>query len=148
MYVRRVIMPTSCVGASILLLVCGLRLATPAAADDKAPQAEDLKARQALLEAAKTAYQGYTNRFQIEPTRDDAEVMYRWSRRWLEAEHSLANAKDKRVAAYAGHLERMRTLEEVREKLVKDGFASKVDLAAVRFYRLEAERWLADAKER
>jgi hypothetical protein len=123
--------------------------APPSQAAEKAPAAAEVKSAEALLEAAKTAYEGYGQRARFDPSEaaNDPERFYRWSRRWLEAERLLGDTKQKRLAAYTGHLERMRTLEAARQEAVKHGLASKVDLAAVRFYRVEAEQWLAAAKK-
>jgi hypothetical protein len=37
-------------------------------------------------------------------------------------------------------------LEALQENLVEQRFASKPELALVKFYRIEAEQWLAEAK--
>jgi hypothetical protein len=98
----------------------------------------------ALVEAAKAAYEGYFERRNVDISVVwDPEYVYRWSRRWLESERSLDNAKEKRVAASSAHLERMRKLEALQKN---SRLASKPELALVKFYRIEAEQWLAEAK--
>jgi hypothetical protein len=128
------------------LAAWGVRPAAPAFADEKAPAAVDVKSGVALLEAAKAAYEAYHKRRQVEPAASDPEYQYRWSRRWLEAERALADSKEKRLAAYRAHLERMQALAALQKQLVVNRFASKLELAAVGFYRIEAEQWLAEAK--
>jgi hypothetical protein len=144
----QLLVPAGCLVAGILLAAWGLRSGTRAWADEKAPPAVDAKSGEALLEAAKTAYQGYLQRRQVDPTVADPEYLYRWSRRWLEAERVLGTTKEKRVAACAAHLERMRTLEAQQEEWAKKGFAAKYELVAAKFYRIEAEQWAAQEKGR
>jgi hypothetical protein len=104
---------------------------------------------EALLEAARTAYQGHLQRGRIDPALgNDPEYLYRWSRRWLEAERALGRTKEKRVAAYTAHLERMRTLEARQKELVKQHLAARHALAEAKFFRIEAGQWLAQEKGR
>ena len=101
-------------------------------AEDK-PAARDLGAE---AKAAKSAYDGYAKWQAAEPDKVDADGLYRWSLRWAQAEAAGGKPKD----AYAAHLERMTKLATAREKAVKSGEASKVELSAVQFYLAEAER--------
>jgi len=73
--------------------------------------------------------------------------VYEWSKRWLEAELDLSVNKTDQVAAYAAHLDRMKLMEEKAKKVVA---ATRVESVgwAPQFYRLEAETWLAKAKQK
>ncbi|HLN27459.1 MAG TPA: hypothetical protein VK395_06920 [Gemmataceae bacterium] len=149
MWFQRLLVPAICVATGIVLAAWGDRTVSPVLADEKSPAAADTSSAKALLEAAKTAYEGYFKRRQVDVAApNDSEFAYRWSRRWLKSERALDNAKEKRIAASAAHLERMRKLEAFEEKLVEQHFASKLELAPVKFYRIEAEQWVAEAKAR
>jgi hypothetical protein len=125
------------------LTLCLVALASPAAgADEKA--AENARARAA---AAEKAYKGIFQRSQVDPTSPlDVERLYQWSRRWLEAERELADKKEERVAAAQAHLDRMKKLEEVVRGWHRKGLLPPADVPAVEFYRLDAERRLAQAR--
>jgi len=146
---RLLVAPAICAATVIVLAAWGHRTVSPVLADEKSPVTADADSAKTLLEAAKTAYEGYFQRRQVDVAApNDPEFAYRWSRRWLKSERALDNAKEKRVAATAAHLERMRKLEAFQEKLVEQHFASKLELAPVKFYRIEAQQWLAEAKAR
>lgn len=88
-----------------------------------------------------------------------AEEYYQWSRRCMEAERDLKPGDEGNRAALKGHLDRMKSLEE--GELFKDWFKeigeqvpdnmtdviSSVPTFAkpLKFFRLEAESWLAKA---
>ncbi len=70
----------------------------------------------------------------------DVEVLYRWSRRWMDGELAASKTKEDRVAATAAHLNRMKHLERAAAELVKLGadFPASSEAAAT-YYGLEAE---------
>jgi len=76
----------------------------------------------------------------------DVESEYLWSRRLLAVERVLGNKKDDQITALRGHLGRMQRLEDRVQKLVKSNVLSELDTLAARFYVLEAEYWLEQAK--
>jgi hypothetical protein len=92
----------------------------------------------ALAEAASDVYRRYTAS-EVETRKIDTDSLYRWSVRWMEAER----AAGKRAAASEAHLKRMRELEQSRRQWVVAGQAPAVELAAVRFFVLEAEQLVA-----
>jgi hypothetical protein len=117
--------------------------ATRASADDAKP-AELAKAR---VEAARNVYEGMLERARIDARFAlDPEKLYLWSRRWMEAEQAVAAEKAGRVAALQAHLARMKKLEANFEERRKNGTAPAYEVPQARFYRLEAEMWLADPK--
>jgi hypothetical protein len=97
------------------------------------------------MEAARDAYQFAWDEFKpFDLSKGEGEKVYRWSRRWMEAERDLASTKAARVAAFQGHFQRMKKLEEE----VRGYTGSTIpfqQLAATKFYRAEAEAWLAGA---
>jgi hypothetical protein len=152
---QRLIVPTCCFVVGILLAAWVSRFTTPARAEQNQP-AMDGRSATALMEAAKGVYQGYKKQKDSigaveRPARggdngDYYEFLYRWSRRWLEAELAVDKAKNKQIAAHAAHLDRMKGLEAIRQAELKGGQAVKFEVAAVEYFRIEAEQWLAKAK--
>ena len=77
----------------------------------------------------------------------EGENVYRWSRRWMESARAVANTKAERLAALQGHFERMKNLEgEVQDYAATRSTIPVGQLAATRFFRAEAELWLAEEK--
>jgi hypothetical protein len=137
-------MHTSVVIAAVLAVAPALAAQGPAAG--KKPDAARANS-QARLEAARTVYQGWLKRHnETGEVKWDPEFLYRWSRRWLEAERELAEKKEQRVAASEAHLARMRRLEELLNRQMQAHEAARYEAAAATFYRLEAERWVTQAK--
>jgi hypothetical protein len=75
------------------------------------------------------------------------ELIYQWSRRWLDADQELANKDADRLTALERHLVRMKKLSQVVEALLEAGAVSRIDRDAADFYRLEAEAWLRKARK-
>jgi hypothetical protein len=78
-------------------------------------------------------------------TRTPDEEVYRWSVRWLQAEHDLNPKEADYIAALEAHLKRMKELEEKVKNLVPD-FLSDSAAVEAKWYRVEAALWLAQAK--
>jgi hypothetical protein len=99
-------------------------------------------------EAASKVYQGIFERSKIDPNAPlDPEKLYQWSRRWMEAEQETNEKKEDRIAAAEAHLQRMKTLEKYALLLQeKKGLITTTEVAAQKFFRLEAERTLAQIK--
>jgi hypothetical protein len=53
-----------------------------------------------------------------------------------------------RIAALKDHLARMKRMENLVTKIRRLGFGRSSDVGATRYYRLEAEHWLALAAEK
>jgi hypothetical protein len=136
-----VIHRTSAVAAVILGVAF---LAAPGRGDDKA--AANARAR---LEAARKVYQGMMDcgRKGDASFKLSSEELYRWSRRWMEAERDLADKPEARVAAAQAHLDRMAKWEEgIKRTHAVARTIYPYEVSAAEFYRLEAERGLAEAK--
>lgn len=132
----------------LVLLGFGVLAAVEARADDPPANAkiENAKAR---LEAVRKVYKDLEERWKIDVnTHLDPEKPYQWSRRWMEAEQDLSSKKADQIAAAEAHLERMKKSEETIKLAEKAGFVLKAEVAAQNFFRLEAERTLANLKDK
>lgn len=110
-----------------------------------------LKARVAVSEKAYRAkFEGLTHtrrvgNFLILDT-EKPEEAYTWSVRWLKAQRDLSPKPEAHIAALEAHLKRMTELKKAVETLSRDLMpAIRVDEAE--WYRLEAQLWLAKAKQ-
>ena len=74
--------------------------------------------------------------------------VYYWSRLLLDANRGVSENRDKQIAAYQEHLDRMKRLEVLIVKIRRIGFGRSSDVGASEYYRVEAECWLAEAKAR
>ena len=74
--------------------------------------------------------------------------VYYWSTLLLDASRGLSDNRDKQIAAYEEHLDRMQKLEALIRKIRPLGFGRSSDVGASEYYRVEAECWLAEAKAR
>jgi hypothetical protein len=73
------------------------------------------------------------------------DLAYTWSVRWLHAQRDLSETKEARIAAFAGHVKRMKQLREQVKLLVGDGSGGLLDpfeAPAAEWYLAEAELWL------
>jgi hypothetical protein len=147
MQMQRFLLVTGCFAVCVLFATWGFRFDRSASADEKAPP-PDTRFWQARLEAAREAYEGYSRQLGVDPAGSNMDLLYQWSRRWMEAERALAPNKDKQSAASTAHRDRMRTWEAALMNSVQKGNAARFELAAVRFYRLEAEQWVAEGGQR
>jgi hypothetical protein len=77
----------------------------------------------------------------------DVEIAYRWSCRWLEAQRQLSDKQEDWVAAYQGHRERMRDLEQLTRRLSNKKIITIDQVHAAGYYVAEAEVWLLQTKE-
>jgi RNA polymerase sigma factor (sigma-70 family) len=68
-----------------------------------------------------------------------------WSRRLMEARLRLAGAPAERIVAIREHRDRMVTLQRHTVRLFQSGQATQNDTLVSKYYRLEADEFLADA---
>jgi hypothetical protein len=116
---------------------------------------DELKAlREAKVAAARTTYEK-TFKALRQPVRVEnvlvqvskPEDAYHWSVRWFEAQKELCPTRSERVTAAEAHLERMVELKkrvEVLTACLLPGFEND----AAEFYRVEAEIWLKQEKNK
>jgi hypothetical protein len=128
--------------AAVLLSVAGKTSAARADEDTAA----NAKAR---MEAAKKIYNGLLARWAIDPNVQSTvgEHLHRWSCRWMEAQAEVGSRKDQ-IAAAEAHLGRMRELEKTARKLLAEKFVAPYEVAAIEFYRLDAEKRLHTVKKK
>jgi hypothetical protein len=110
-----------------------------------------LKARVAVAEKAyRAAFEGLTQTKRIGnvliQVTEKPEEVYTWSVRWLQAQRDLSAKPEDQIAALEAHLKRMTELKKQIEMLSRDLMPlPRVDEAE--WYRLEAQLWLAKAKQ-
>jgi outer membrane protein TolC len=131
-----------------VVLVGGLPTpALPAAAPTPSALAEArLKAAQSMAKAAQTAYEATVKAFRA--GRSDAEKVYVWSRRWLEAQHQVADKKAARTAGLKAHRDRMKDLRQAALTRYRAGQAPFAEVAGADYYLAEAELWLVRGRLR
>jgi hypothetical protein len=124
------------------LLVAGLLRADAGAGAKVPPQLA--KAR---VDAARRTYEiiWRNNKEGLVPF---AELAYRWSRRWLEAEVEQDENKTSQLAAYTAHRNRMRELARITRERYRNRVNTIDETSATDFYLAEAEVWIAQAKSR
>src|SRR5262249_27581457 len=113
--------------------------AVPSAAQD--PRALIRQRMDAAQRAYKETYQLYR-----EGRTRDVDRLYRWSQHWLDAELETSSKKSDQVAAFEGHWNRMKQLEELVRNIYKAGAVPRSELPAVEYYRLDAEIALSKAR--
>jgi LmbE family N-acetylglucosaminyl deacetylase len=135
-------------GAVVVALLLGLVAAAllraaPEAAPTRAPE----QLLRAKVEAARKTYEVVwrNNKEGLVPF---AELVYRWSRRWLEAELDLSDKKEAQVTAHQAHAERMLELT----RFVRDRYRNRIntieEVTSAEFFTAEAAIWLDAAKKR
>src|SRR5262245_46686572 len=97
------------------------------------------------VEAVQRAYKESMDLYREGRTRD-VDRIYRWSKRWMEAEQESNDKKADHIAAAEAHWRRMKHLEDLVRNVYKAGAAAPIDLPAVEYYRLDAEVALSKAK--
>jgi hypothetical protein len=99
--------------------------------------------KQALLEDARKVFEMNLARYQAGNGGLDVEAMSSWSTRWLEAEIDVAADATAKTSAFKAHLSRMKEVEKSATALAKTGQGREADALAARFFRNQAEIWLA-----
>ena len=136
---RRMARPAAPVLLALLAALLWTRPWAGRVAAQPAPAAADAPGPQGRAAAAAKAYRLYSAAEQAGQVAG-IELVYTWSRRWMEEEKAAADKKGQRAAAEA-HRDRMRDLEARTQRRVQAGLATPGDAAAAEYYRLEAEAW-------
>jgi hypothetical protein len=129
-------------------VVLGLLLAGLSFAPAPAPEPEP--AQPAPL--AEARYQAALKQFDLvwsyyQQARIDSYQVYVWSRLILDSRRAMTARPADRIAALEEHLDRMKRLEGLIRKVRRLGFGLSYDVGATEYYHLEAEAWLAEARE-
>ena len=104
------------------------------------------KERLAVLDEMDRLRKAVLKTGQIPSASVELEGEYAWSRRRMEAEGEVSGKKAGDVAAAEAHLNRMKDLEELAKGRAAGAQGSALDALAARFYRLEAESRLLEAR--
>lgn len=124
----------------VTLVLAGFSIA-PAAPNDPPKPTPLAEARyQAALKQYEITWSYY------QQARIDSFQVYVWSRFVLESRRELNNRPVDRIVALKDHLDRMKKLEALILKVRRLGFGRSSDVGASEYYRLEAEHWLAQAR--
>jgi hypothetical protein len=137
--------------AVVVLLVCGTGTGVASrlcAAEPKPPVYDETALKKALVEEARKTYEMDFRRLEAAAGGVTPEGLYRWSRRWLEAQLDPTGIKEDRIAALRDHLKRMRDLEKRTAALAQTGQGTASDASAGRYYRIQAELWLGRGRVR
>jgi hypothetical protein len=127
----------------LFLIVFALTLGNANASDPTAVSSGELpKLMQAKLDAARRVFEGYWR----DKNWRSVELPYTWSCRWLDAERQVSAKHPDQVAAFRAHLNRMRELESVIAKALRERLDNVDELQATAYYVAEATEWLARAK--
>jgi hypothetical protein len=74
------------------------------------------------------------------------EALVEWSRRWVKAEKAVRQKPDDLIAVYKTHWERTKSAEKNAKGLHDAGKIPTMEYNALKYYRIEAEIWLNEAK--
>lgn len=115
----------------------------PEKKDSPAPTDAEKTLKKSMLDDARKVFEQNLLRFQSGAGPKDVELMYNWSTRWLDVEFDLAVDAAGKTDALKAHLNRMKDLEKSATALAKIGEGRESDAIASRYYRTQAELWLA-----
>lgn len=116
---------------------------TPGQKEAPTPKDTEKALKKALLDDARKVFEQNQVRYQTGAVGIDVELMSNWSIRWLEAELELAADAAGKSAALKAHLGRMKDVEKFATALAKTGQGREADAVAGRYFRTQAELWLA-----
>ena len=111
-----------------------------AALDEHSQEAATAQARLKLAEAALGALRAHTGRGQFNVGERDPIAV--WSRRRLDAKLELSRSKEERVAAARQHLDEMKGVEQIVNRMHAAGEIDRLSQMDAEYRRLEAEHWL------
>jgi hypothetical protein len=129
-----------CMGATFLLASAQKQESSPATSKRNADEIDSLK--KARVEKSKRAYE-LMWQWHREGGPISFEELYQWSSRWLQSELDLSKDLDSQSRALKEHLERMKSIESKAIERSNKGAQRVSDLAACRYFRTQAELWVA-----
>jgi hypothetical protein len=135
----------SAIAAGLLLAAAmgALLRAAPQQPPAKVPE----KVIRAKIDAARRTYEVFWKDYK-EGLIPVVEVVYRWSRRLLEAELELSDKKADQVAAHQAHTRRIRELARAARDRYRIRTNTIEEVTSTDFYSAEAEVWLEQARNR
>jgi hypothetical protein len=99
----------------------------------------------ALVEVAREGYTAYLEEVEVGKI-IPSEEMFRWSRRWLDAQRTLSDKKADQVAAFKAHCDRMKEMEKRLKGFFDAGKIGVKDYKAGQYRYVQAQIWLARAQ--
>ena len=126
----------------VVLILLGV-LGTAARGEE--PKIDLARLGQQNRDAARKTYE--TTWANYRDGRAPADLLYRWSKRWLRAEKQISDRPADQIAACKAHLERMQELERLLRALQSSRQVTADEVSAAEFYRTEAELWLVEAQK-
>jgi len=139
--------------AVLTVLLLGLSGVVLAQTQDDKQDKKAIANAKARATAAEAIYKGLLARWKKGPgigesgSGDFAEKLYRWSSRWMEAQTEAGDKKAEAAAAQS-HVDRMRELDRIAREQQKLKVVGVLDVTAVQFYRLQAEKRLRKLKKK
>ena len=100
---------------------------------------------EARIETAREVYEQEMMRYEQTLTLFPMDIAD-WSRRWMEEELRLRTKPAERLLVIRDHWERAKRLEGIVEQYSKTGQGRKADALKFKYFRLEAEQMLAEAR--
>jgi hypothetical protein len=103
-------------------------------------------------ELSEARYRAAAKQFELvwqyyQQNRVDTFDVYLWSRLLLDSRLKVSRNPVDRIAAHEEHLDHMRRLEILIRKIRRLGFGRSNDVGASEYWRIEAECWLAEARD-
>src|SRR5262249_24106235 len=99
---------------------------------------------QSLFDAVNVEARGRWKQFRA--GQGTLDIILNGSVRLLDAERQLSKDRADQLAALEHHLERVRAIEKINQERYDAGRISISDLAQSRYFRIQAELWLEQAK--
>jgi len=129
----------------VMALGLGLAFATDAQVRaDPASQPSLADLAQARFDAANKLFDTAWSYYRQKAV--DTNFVCSTSVRLLRAELDLSDKRDNRIAAYEHHLDRVKKVQALVEKVQALGRVNTLEASQVSYYRAEAEYWLAKAR--
>ena len=98
------------------------------------------------LEVAKTCFESRFKEFLA--GRGTLDFLFSASKQWLESERALATKETDLEPAFERHWELMKQIEDVNKARYEAGRIAVHEYLETKYYRLEAEIWLLEARQK
>ena len=132
------------------LLLCCLAVGSGPLPPSRAQEKKEAKSQppwelaKEKLEAAQRATQLLAREYQ--DGKVTLEQFERWSRRWMDAQRDVSSKKADQLAAYEGHLDRMKQLEKAARDRAGSARGLQSEAAMAEYFRIEAQAMFQRAR--
>jgi hypothetical protein len=133
-------------GLALAVILGGTSAADPPSSDPAAKQSAPGETARARIEAARKMYQLVASDYRAGWLRS-SELVYRWSRRWLESERVVHTGKEAQLTALKAHAQRMREMSRLAQSRYHHQDTTVDEATSAEYYRLEAEMWVDEANQ-